>query len=106
MALNGLPAGRIAWRLEGPDALTGPLAAPYGIVVANILLNTLVELSPQIARKVAPGGRLVLAGLLAHQQEQAAAAYVAQGLTPRGSALRDGWIRVELARNELKPALH
>jgi ribosomal protein L11 methyltransferase len=37
----------------------------YSTVVANIDARTLVELAPAIARTVAPGGRLVLSGILA-----------------------------------------
>jgi ribosomal protein L11 methyltransferase len=93
--LNGIPAGRIAWALADPDELPG---AAYRIVVANILLNTLVELAPRIARKVERCGRLVLSGLLPPQAGEAEAAYAAQGLVPAGRAERDGWVRVELAR--------
>src|SRR6266849_2330433 len=86
-----------AWALADPDALPG---APYAIVVANILLNTLVELAPSIARKVAPRGRLVLSGLLSSQATEAEAAYVAQRLLPAGRTERDGWVRVELSRGQ------
>src|SRR5438094_10597261 len=51
--LNGIASGRIRWALADPDELA---EAPYQIVVANILLNTLVELAPAIARKVARDG--------------------------------------------------
>ena len=97
-ALNGLAPERIAWELRDCDALPAPYDRPYQIVIANILLNTLVELAPQITRKVAPGGALVLAGLLVPQGDEAEAAYVAQGLVARGRKERDGWVRVELAR--------
>jgi ribosomal protein L11 methyltransferase len=93
--LNGIAPGRIHWALADPDALPGP---PFRIVVANILLNTLVELAPAIARKVAPRGRLVLSGLLSSQATEAEAAYAAQRLLPAGRAERDGWVRVELSR--------
>jgi len=93
--LNGLAPERISWALADPDELPAP---PYRIVVANILLNTLVELAPAIARKVARGGRLVLSGLLPPQAGEAEAAYAAQGLVPAGRAERDGWVRVELSR--------
>jgi ribosomal protein L11 methyltransferase len=93
--LNGIAPDRIWWALADPDELPAP---PYGIVVANILLNTLVELAPAIARKVARGGRLVLSGLLPAQAGDAEAAYAAQGLVPAGRAERDGWVRVELSR--------
>ena len=97
-ALNGFAPDRIGWELKDCDDLTAPYDRPYPIVIANILLNTLVELAPQIARKVAPGGHLVLSGLLAHQGDEAQAAYVAQGLTPLARKEREGWLRVELAR--------
>ncbi len=93
--LNGIAPERISWALADPDELP---PGPYRIVVANILLNTLVELAPRIARKVGRGGRLVLSGLLSSQAAEAEAAYAAEGLLPAGRAERDGWVRVELAR--------
>ena len=93
-ALNGIAKGRIEWRLEDPEAVPGQ----FGIVIANILLNTLEELAPQIAGKVAPGGILVLSGLLSAQGDAAERAYLAQGLRTRGRKEREGWIRVELER--------
>ena len=89
-ALNGV-AG-VEWLLVDPAEVTGQ----FGIVIANILLNTLEELAPQIARKVAPGGRLVLSGLLAAQGDAAERAYAAQGLRTVARKEREGWIRCEL----------
>ena len=90
--LNGLPPGRIEYVLaEAPRGT-------FDIVVANILLNTLVELSPAIAACVAPSGRLVLSGLLAEQGDEAEAAYRARGLLVVGRKQREEWIRVELER--------
>ena len=94
-ALNGLAEGRIELLLVESDHVPG---APFGIVVANILLNTLVELAPAIAARVARGGRLVLSGLLADQGDEAEAAYRAQGLRTVGRKQREEWIRVELER--------
>jgi len=91
-ALNGL--SNVEWMLAQPDDVPGE----FGIVIANILLNTLEELAPQIARKVAAGGRLVLSGLLAAQGDAAEGAYAALGLRPVGRKEREGWIRVELER--------
>lgn len=94
-ALNGIPG--VEWRLA-PD----PSAVPglFRIVIANILLNTLEDLAPAIASKVAPGGRLVLSGLLLAQAEAAERAYVAEGLQPFARTEREGWVRVELSRPE------
>jgi ribosomal protein L11 methyltransferase len=94
-ALNGIAPDRIEWLLQDPSELPGR----FGIVIANILLNTLEELAPQIAAKVAPGGRLVLSGLLAAQGDAAERAYAAQGLRAVSRRERDGWIRVEMERS-------
>jgi ribosomal protein L11 methyltransferase len=94
-ALNGIPD--VEWRL-----LADPAQVPgrFQIVVANILLNTLEELAPSIAAKVAPGGRLVLSGLLSAQADAAERAYEEQGLRPLRRKEREGWVRVELSRPE------
>ena len=92
-ALNGVTS--IDWVLTA-DPATVP--GQFRIVIANILLNTLEELAPSIASKVAPGGRLVLSGLLAEQAGGAERAYAALGLRPFGRKEREGWVRVELSR--------
>jgi ribosomal protein L11 methyltransferase len=53
------------------DGLTHPAlaaGAPYDLIVANILAGPLTFLARQIAAALAPGGTLVLSGLL-HNQE-------------------------------------
>jgi len=92
-ALNGVTG--IEWVLTAdPAAVPGQ----FQIVIANILLNTIEELASSIASKVAPGGRLVLSGLLAEQAGAAERAYVALGLRAFGRKEREGWVRVELSR--------
>jgi len=93
-ALNAIAGGRIEWLLRDPADVPGQ----FGIVIANILLNTLEELADQIAAKVAPRGRLVLSGLLADQGDAASSAYATQGLREIARKEREGWIRVELER--------
>jgi ribosomal protein L11 methyltransferase len=92
-ALNGIPD--VEWMLT---ADTAAVPGQFGIVIANILLNTLEDLAEAIASKVAPGGRLVLSGLLAAQGDAAERAYQARGLLPVARKEREGWVRVELTR--------
>jgi ribosomal protein L11 methyltransferase len=68
----------------------------FELVVANILANTLVDLAPQLASKV--GDRLLLAGVLAHQRQTVAQAYICQGLRARGVGQDGEWVRLELER--------
>lgn len=54
--------------------------AVFDLVVANILAEPLIQLAPEIQARIAPGGVLVLSGILAIQADQVAAAYEALGM--------------------------
>jgi ribosomal protein L11 methyltransferase len=86
----------VAPELATPDAVSGS----FGIIVANILANTLVALAPELAARLEPGGTLLLSGILADQEAEVRAAYVAQGLSPqRPLDARDGeWRLVAMRR--------
>jgi ribosomal protein L11 methyltransferase len=72
--------------------------APYDLIVANILAEPLIRLAPQVSPLLAPGGVLVLSGLLPHQRERVVAAYGAQGIRLVEARIRDGWAVLVLAR--------
>lgn len=72
--------------------------APYDLVLANILARPLVSLAPEIARMVARGGRVILSGLLTHQEPQVRAAYAGQGLTLVNRRRLNGWSTLVYAR--------
>ena len=55
-------------------------AGPFDLIAANILARPLAKIAKDVARHLTPGGRVVLAGLLATQEMQVANAYRAQGL--------------------------
>ena len=65
--------------------------APYDLVIANILAGPLIDLAQAIAAALAPGGRLVLAGLLERQAERVARAYRRQRLMLAGRIDRGDW---------------
>jgi ribosomal protein L11 methyltransferase len=54
-------------------------AAPYDLVVANILAGPLVELSESFASALRPGGRALLSGLLVEQADPILDAYARRG---------------------------
>lgn len=56
---------------DGMDDPLIQLRGPYDLLIANILAGPLVELAPAFARAVPPRGSLLLAGLLAGDQEAA-----------------------------------
>ena len=63
----------------------------FDLVLANILAGPLIELAPEIASVLEPGGTVVLSGLLEEQADGVTAAYVAQGMALQRSELVDGW---------------
>jgi ribosomal protein L11 methyltransferase len=76
---------------RGAGHATIRAGAPYDLVLANILAKPLVGLAPEIARLVAPGGRVILSGLLTHQEPQVKAAYAGRGFTLKHRRRLNGW---------------
>lgn len=72
--------------------------APYDLIVANILAGPLVQLAPAIARHVAPGGHVILSGLLNEQARRVAAMYRTQGLTLSRAIVIGEWTTLVLVR--------
>jgi ribosomal protein L11 methyltransferase len=73
-------------------------AAPYDLIMANILAKPLVGLAHEIARLARPGGRIILSGLLVHQEPQVKSAYSGQGLHLAGRRRINGWSTLTYAR--------
>jgi ribosomal protein L11 methyltransferase len=85
-AINGVKMGDDPSKLllAVADGMNSPLLtarAPFDLLIANILAGPLIELAPDFASSLAPGGTIILAGLLDMQADAVASAYVAEGLT-------------------------
>ncbi len=65
---------------DGMDSPMLAARAPFDLLIANILAGPLIELAPTFAKALAPGGTVMLAGLLDTQADAVARAYEAQGL--------------------------
>ena len=76
-----------------PEAARGS----YQVVLANILATPLKVLAPLLCQHVAPGGALVLAGILARQAEELKTAY-APYIQLEVSDSEDGWILMTARR--------
>lgn len=99
VAINGLD-GRIEC-LEAAGFAHPRLheASPFDLIFANILKGPLIELAPDMAQHCAPGGLVILSGLLAVQAEAVTAAYVANGFTPVSREDLGEWSALVLKRN-------
>ena len=85
-AINGVTLGHAAGELllgvaDGMDSPLLAARAPFDLIIANILAGPLIELSADFARSLAPGGKVILAGLLDTQADAVVAAYAQEGLS-------------------------
>ena len=83
---NALANG-VAIRCGTPEIASGH----YNTVLANILATPLKVLAPLLCARVAPGGQIVLAGILERQADELVQAY-APYVQLRVAASMDGWI--------------
>jgi ribosomal protein L11 methyltransferase len=86
-ALNGLQD------VELSGATLDAVEGRFDLVVANILANTLVELAPALVAHT--HGRLVLAGVLVHQEDEVREAFERAGAVSDGGARSGDWVRLD-----------
>ena len=90
---NNAEANAVLLNAGLPDAAQGA----YALVLSTILATPLKLLAPLLAGHVAPGGHLVLAGILDRQADELKAAY-APWLALTVSDAEDGWILMTAQR--------
>ncbi|MBB5047198.1 ribosomal protein L11 methyltransferase [Rhodopseudomonas rhenobacensis] len=73
-------------------------AAPFDLVLANILANPLRQLATPMAAHLARSADVILSGLLPHQTRGVIAAYRARGLVLVKPIIVEGWSSVLLRR--------
>jgi ribosomal protein L11 methyltransferase len=84
----------VAERIEASARPLGDVVGDFDLVVANLLAPVLVELAPDLVRRTAPGGTLVVSGVLEARYD-----HVVDALAPLAVAaveVQDGWAAVEL----------
>jgi ribosomal protein L11 methyltransferase len=93
---NGLARRITLRRSDGYRDAAVRRGAPYDLIIANILARPLVAMSRDLAAHLAPGGNVVLSGLLAWQTPMVVAAHRRQGLRLRRRVVVDGWVTLVL----------
>lgn len=95
--LNGVAAQlRLAVATDVDHALLR--GRRFELIFANILAEPLIALAPRLSRLVAPGGFVILSGLLNSERRAVRAAYVACGLAAQTSMSLNGWAVLTLRR--------
>lgn len=93
---NGIASGI---RLETAPGFHSPAFAeegPFDLIIANILARPLMKMAPQLAANLAPGGSVVLSGILAEQRWKVLAAYNGVRLRHVHTIWRNGWVTIHL----------
>jgi len=87
-------------RLTGIRVLEslGATRGHFGLVVANLFAPLLVELAPRLGRRVAPGGILIVSGLLLRQEDEVRTALERAGFAPVARRALRGWVTLSLRR--------
>ncbi|HET6466835.1 MAG TPA: 50S ribosomal protein L11 methyltransferase [Geminicoccaceae bacterium] len=96
--LNGVAMRVRTLASEGYDDLRIRRAAPFELILANILADALIQMAGDLARHLAPGGRAVLSGLLDRQAEAVLAAHASRRLRPVGRIDHGPWATLTLER--------
>jgi ribosomal protein L11 methyltransferase len=85
-------ANGVAGQVEVAPGDLAELEGRFDVVVANIGAGVLEELAPLVVARVAPGGLVVLSGVLVEQAPQVVAAYGAVGAAV--SSTDAGWVAI------------
>ena len=98
LAANGMDGRVTCLEATGFDHPQIAAGAPYDLIFANILKGPLIELAPDVQAHLAPGGHVILSGLLNEQAAQVTEAYVAQGLVQTASEEIGDWSTLVLRK--------
>lgn len=72
--------------------------APFDLIFANILAGPLMKLMPGIHKNLAPGGNVILSGILDEQANGICTMARAQGLLVKRRTALEGWVTLILQR--------
>lgn len=76
----------------------------FDLVLANILAGPLIRLAPDLSRRVAPGGIVVLSGLLTSQAREVGGIYRQAGFALVERHIGHGWATLSLQRAPERPS--
>jgi ribosomal protein L11 methyltransferase len=99
---DAVSAAQVNGGRNGCVGLSVRLAEPqeipdrFPLVLANLLTHTHLALAPQYTRLVAPGGSLVLGGMLQDEDGRVSDALASAGFTTRSRLALEGWASLRL----------
>lgn len=74
-------------------------AAPFSLIIANILAGPLIAMAGDMRKFAQSGGSLLLSGILARQEQSVLEAYRAQGFRHSSTLEKAGWVALHLRKD-------
>ncbi|MEH7836149.1 50S ribosomal protein L11 methyltransferase [Rhizobium laguerreae] len=95
---NGIASGIVARTAPGFHSTAFSEHGPFDLIIANILARPLIRMAPKLATHLAPGGSVILSGILAGQRWKVIAAYSGARLRHVRTIWRNGWVTIHFDR--------
>jgi len=95
---NGVVSGLTFATAPGFHSTAFSASGPFDLIIANILARPLMKMAPELVANLAPGGSVILSGILAEQRWKVLAAYNGQRLKHARTIWRNGWATIHLAK--------
>ncbi len=78
-----------------------PWRGPFDLIMVNILLGPLTRMAKPLVQRLAPGGHIILSGLMPDQANAARSAYAAQGLVLEHHQQLENWVTLTMRRGRV-----
>ncbi len=95
---NGIASGISLETAPGFHSTAFSRHGPFDLIIANILARPLIRMAPQLVAHLAPGGSVILSGILAGQRWKVIAAYSGARLRHVRTLWRNGWVTIHFDR--------
>jgi ribosomal protein L11 methyltransferase len=95
---NGISSGIVTKTAPGFHSTAFSEAGPFDLIIANILARPLIRMAPKLVTHLAPGGSVILSGILAAQRWKVLAAYNGAKMRHVRTIWRNGWVTIHLDR--------
>ncbi|MBW6422699.1 50S ribosomal protein L11 methyltransferase [Rhizobium sp. XQZ8] len=93
---NGIATGLRLETAPGFHSKSFREEGPFDLIIANILARPLIKMAPQLVTHLAPGGSVILSGILATQRWKVLSAYNGAKLRHVRTIWRNGWVTIHL----------
>jgi len=91
---------RVAGAVRLSQATLSRVEGPFAIIVANLIAETIMEFSSALKKRVAPGGYLILSGILRPKQSQLMRHFPARSFELVRQRRRKGWTTLLLRKRD------